>query len=59
MKRGKKKKDSIPKLWQYLADDITTWKYRDCIIGGSGRNLYVSRWINNPYFKYGYIQGAR
>lgn len=51
MKR-KLKGDPLPKLWQYHEDDKTTWRYINCVIGGKSGRLYVSKWIENPEFKY-------
>jgi len=45
----------LPRLWTYDNKDVSTWKYLDCIISGKEGAWYVSRWIENPNFKYKYL----
>lgn len=48
-------REPMPRLWNYIHEDKTTWKYIDCIIAGKDSAPYVSKWIRNPEFKYGYL----
>lgn len=43
-------------LWPYKHDDVTTWKYLDCVLSGEYcRRKIVHRWILNPDFKYKHL----
>jgi hypothetical protein len=43
--------------WKYEFEDKTTWKYIDCVIGGSHHTskIFVKQWILNPDFKYKHL----
>ena len=47
-----KVKNEIPLLYPYHADDISTHRYSGCTIVENNGALKVSKWINNPFFKY-------
>jgi hypothetical protein len=48
-------RDPMPRLWNYRHDDKSTWEFLDCVIAGKDDLPYVSKWIRNPDFKYGYL----
>ncbi len=55
--------DEVPilkKLWPYSKDDKSTWPWLTCMIGGrktadGKQELYVTKWVKNPDFKYGHL----
>ncbi len=55
----KKKKDfsPLPTLWKYKADDITTHKYKECIVRGDIKSgTCTVKWILNPDFLYRHLE---